>query len=681
MDFTPVAFRVENHRNIVDSGWIDLCSLTALLGRNESGKTALLDALHKFNSEAGLRYEPRADMPSHVDADEYAARTPWPFCHVRFTISDTFKHTLYEALPGITVADEVICTRMSNHDLRMNDYLTIPDDLFATLASRTMRKLEDFHSTHRELSSEVTTTDLPTALDTIAHCIHIWQTQLANEASTPQNADLETIAADIINSLQQHTGVQQLSSFLGEFTQEMNQNIAASRPSNVLNQADRLITRALPTSIYFSDYEFSTGSLDLNDFLASTPNPANERQHFATNAIFEVGNVDPRAQLAVQQSQQNTDPLQMLRTPRRASSTLTDNINAAYSQRTHRLVTKFQGSRFGLFLGSDQPFEADIPIDNASLGFRAYLSFFLYFSAARKGRHRNRILLLDEPGLHLHPTAQQDLVRFLEDVIDENIIAYTTHSPFMLSEYSTSCIRTVVDYPDGRVEIGDGVWPRDDESLMPLRVLAGAKLLSGMIWRAKTVLVEGQSDQRYLATLNHLCKIAGRHYLGDDVYIVPCTSAGSIKAHALLFTTEELWPVALFDSDEEGRRERDRLTTGLYSKHQNLAMLLREDGDEGAYEIEDLVGEATILEALEAVSGHRIAIDDQGSGSLVERITSAANRNGIDLGNKRDWKPRVAMNVVANWETGGLNQIPDATLNRAEELFRRISPLFAMSGD
>ena len=165
------------------------------------------------------------------------------------------------------------------------------------------------------------------------------------------------------------------------------------------------------------------------------------------------------------------------------------------------------------------------------------------------------------------------------------------------------------------------------------------------------------------------------------MYIVPCTSAGSIKAHALLFTTEDLWPVALFDSDEEGRRERDRLTTGLYSEHQNLAMLLRESGDEGAYEIEDLVGEATILEALEAVSGHRIEIDNQGPGSLVERITSAASRNGIDLGDKRDWKPRVAMNVVGNWETGGLNQIPEATLDRAEELFRRISPLFAKSGD
>jgi predicted ATP-dependent endonuclease of OLD family len=45
---TPVRFRVYNYRNIDDSDWIELAQVTALVGRNESGKTALLKALHKF---------------------------------------------------------------------------------------------------------------------------------------------------------------------------------------------------------------------------------------------------------------------------------------------------------------------------------------------------------------------------------------------------------------------------------------------------------------------------------------------------------------------------------------------------------------------------------------------------------------------------------------------------------
>ena len=42
-------FRVRKFRNIDDSGCIPVERVTAFVGRNESGKTALLKALHKFN--------------------------------------------------------------------------------------------------------------------------------------------------------------------------------------------------------------------------------------------------------------------------------------------------------------------------------------------------------------------------------------------------------------------------------------------------------------------------------------------------------------------------------------------------------------------------------------------------------------------------------------------------------
>ena len=49
MKLNATQFRVLNYRNIEDSGWIELKCVTAFVGRNESGKTALLKALYKFN--------------------------------------------------------------------------------------------------------------------------------------------------------------------------------------------------------------------------------------------------------------------------------------------------------------------------------------------------------------------------------------------------------------------------------------------------------------------------------------------------------------------------------------------------------------------------------------------------------------------------------------------------------
>lgn len=45
--------RVLHYKSINDSGWVDCAPLTCLVGKNESGKTAFLEALQKLNPLAG----------------------------------------------------------------------------------------------------------------------------------------------------------------------------------------------------------------------------------------------------------------------------------------------------------------------------------------------------------------------------------------------------------------------------------------------------------------------------------------------------------------------------------------------------------------------------------------------------------------------------------------------------
>ena len=67
-------FRVQNYRNIDDSGWIDLDQVTAFVGRNESGKTALLKALHKFNPASKEPYNPQKEFPRDRYTRDYVSR-------------------------------------------------------------------------------------------------------------------------------------------------------------------------------------------------------------------------------------------------------------------------------------------------------------------------------------------------------------------------------------------------------------------------------------------------------------------------------------------------------------------------------------------------------------------------------------------------------------------------------
>ena len=45
--------RVVNYRSIDDSSWVKVDDVTALVGKNESGKTAFLQAIRKINSISG----------------------------------------------------------------------------------------------------------------------------------------------------------------------------------------------------------------------------------------------------------------------------------------------------------------------------------------------------------------------------------------------------------------------------------------------------------------------------------------------------------------------------------------------------------------------------------------------------------------------------------------------------
>jgi hypothetical protein len=72
-----VSFRVRNFRSVNDSGQIIVSKVTTLVGRNESGKTNLLLALHSLNPPGGpVELSPIKDFPRHRRLSECSPDTP-----------------------------------------------------------------------------------------------------------------------------------------------------------------------------------------------------------------------------------------------------------------------------------------------------------------------------------------------------------------------------------------------------------------------------------------------------------------------------------------------------------------------------------------------------------------------------------------------------------------------------
>ena len=57
--------RITNYRSIIDTGWFDVeKAKTIMVGPNEAGKTAVLQALQQINSPPGLpKFDPLHDYP------------------------------------------------------------------------------------------------------------------------------------------------------------------------------------------------------------------------------------------------------------------------------------------------------------------------------------------------------------------------------------------------------------------------------------------------------------------------------------------------------------------------------------------------------------------------------------------------------------------------------------------
>ena len=76
----------------------------------------------------------------------------------------------------------------------------------------------------------------------------------------------------------------------------------------------------------------------------------------------------------------------------------------------------------------------------------------MWFSKIQGDKKSKYILLLDEPGLSLHASAQKDLLRFIDEKLaPEYQVIYTTHSPFMIDSLKLNEVRTVYDTQDSKI--------------------------------------------------------------------------------------------------------------------------------------------------------------------------------------------------------------------------------------
>lgn len=698
MKLTAKRFRVLNYRNIDDSDWIPLERITAFVGRNEAGKTALLKALHKFNPATEEPYNPQREFPRDRFTAEFRDGSDWPVCSVEFELSADFRRELGERLNGAGIPQKAVLTRYYDGSLAYRYDTEVSDDPLDP--GELVGALEKFaHGARR----------LPAPTPDQEPVIQPLRTQLADWADGHKEAarrlqDLRTDSGvDLLQQVRSDSNAyaQPASADLVEALQQAVDELRdAAERLPLPQQLDEAVEAELPVFIYFENYGILDSAVYLPRFLEDLASEPEEARVRTINAMFkhvelsaqeisdlgreEAGEARAAGQPVTAEVIARDQQRKELRNVKlnSASIDISRKFSAWFGQRRHKIRYQADGPYFRIWVSDDRRPDVDIELESRSKGFQWFFSFYLVFLVESDEGHEDAILLLDEPGLHLHPTAQQELMGFFETLSEDNPLVYTTHSPFLIDGEHIHRVRPVTEDETGHSRISVDGWPKDRETIFPLQAAAGYAMVRGLFQHRKNVLVEGMSDYLYLHALNLHCHALRRQGLPDDVYITPCGGTKLVGHIASLFLGQEVRPVVLLDGDDAGRARRDALMKELYAGYENAVLMLGDVLGEKECETEDIIGEATILPVLKDVVEKRVTLnrDDRGKGSLVDQIKSAADRHGVEL--PTGWKAEIARRVVVTWSTVDPKDMPSDVLDRAEALFKELMTRFAgLDGD
>jgi hypothetical protein len=232
-----------------------------------------------------------------------------------------------------------------------------------------------------------------------------------------------------------------------------------------------------------------------------------------------------------------------------------------------------------------------IELDQRSEGFQWLVSFFIVFFAETAGKHKNAILLLDEPGLSLHGLKQREFRTTVSRLAEHNQTLYTTHSPFLVGPDELDLVR-VVEMTDRVVgtKVHSNVTAEDPAALLPLQEALGYDLAQSLFAQQRNLVLEGLTDYWYVEAVSALLRDAKEADLNEKIALVPAASAGKVVYFATILHAQKLKVAALLDSDAAGETAAKQEV--LVHKLGNKAILRTKDaysGDVKAPEIEDLL--------------------------------------------------------------------------------------------
>tara|TARA_R110000744_G_C19366200_1_gene561933 strand:+ start:305 stop:2257 length:1953 start_codon:yes stop_codon:yes gene_type:complete len=585
-----VKVHVKDYHSVRDSNEFDIGDVTCLVGKNEAGKTALLQAMYHLRPiiDADVGYSitddyPRRDVSDYRHETESGERDHSVVARLVFELEAED----LESVAAVFGKDALKSNSLSIEKKYEQSNITFGLDVDEVGALRSLLGRFSVQGESR---------------------------QQFLECKTPEEAKA------IADSIEQTEAVVSMQEWIGKI-------IAAKSVS--LYIYNKILQDRVPKFLYFDDYYQMLGCDNIEALKSRVDSgKLNKSDHPLLGLIH-------RARLDLDELLSPSTTRDLKNTLEGAGNHLTKNIVKYWSQNKH-LQMRFdvrparkqdpEGMQSGTNIWAeiyDKRHLVTTELGSRSKGFVWFFSFLAWYGDIQRDK-QNVILLLDEPGLSLHGKAQSDLLRYFEEeLVGNHQLIYTTHSPFLVDATRFDRVRIVQDRSvdsdeelpleeDGTKVITE-VLEATDDSLFPLQGALGYDLAQTLFVGSNCLIVEGVSDLLYLQVMSGVLQSEGRESLSEDWVITPVGGLDKVPTFvALLGSQRKLNIAALIDFQEKDRQTIENMwKKKLIQKKQVLTYADFVDGNEA--DVEDLFGTAFYLKLVNAEYGESLKAKDFGS--------------------------------------------------------------------
>ena len=646
-----VAFQIQHYRSILDSGWVDVEDFSVIVGKNESGKTSLLRALWKFNPYTDAPYDLSREWPRGHRREMHLDQ---PVATVRFEFTPEERATLAALhasaadITGVEIQRNYAGTYLY-HFLPMNPEDTPPT---TTVLDALKRVLSNSPQTMLRQLQERYAAVLTALL----------RPGRGDTAMTPETMSALQTMVYTVPSRKPADVADALNISVNQAVAELSAQLPARR-------VVELVHSWLPTFVYMDDYKIFHGSAQLDQMAQRKRERRLTDEDHTLITIMEMSGLELDDEV---RKVSRPDREQRILDLNDASRTLTEEIAHRWSQKKYEVMFQADGYHFLTFV-KDVDTHVLVPLEERSKGFQWFFSFDMTFMHETAGMFTNAILLLDEPGLHLHAAAQQDLLARLREYANTNQLIYTTHLPFMVDFAHTDAIRIAEDTGrDGTRVISD--WSAaDGDSRFTLHAAIGLALSRQLLCDQYNLIVDEVSDYWLLSTLIALYDESGFPGLDERLIITPLGGASTTAFAGLLLQRRHLNVAVLTAGAPADTHTADDLLQRWIRDDARVIALDQVLNLPYPCTLEDLFTEEFYCGQVQASYrtelGAAPLVLARAQAPILTRVTEALAARGLTRFNRS----RVARHILHNLNGKTLEMLPDATLQRISRLVAAIN--------